>query len=98
MKRIGAPSPPAYQGSRRYGESKSAKKQPRPPMSQSTGTCIPPRLAAIPYAFDNGFMDYPAQRRRLLRDSLHTLDVDGVLVSSEPNVTYLTGFSGDSSY
>src|SRR5262245_17817611 len=43
-------------------------------------------------------MDYPAQRRGLLRDSLVALEVDALLVRSEPNVTYLTGFSGDSSY
>ncbi len=43
-------------------------------------------------------MDYPAQRREQIVRFLHEKDLDGFLVSHGVNVTYLTGFSGDSSY
>ena len=41
--------------------------------------------------------DYAARRGRLVR-SLKSADVDALLVSSETNVRYLTGFTGDSSW
>lgn len=43
-------------------------------------------------------MDYPARRRQRLARTLKGDDLDGLLVSNPVNVTYLTGFSGDSSY
>jgi Xaa-Pro aminopeptidase len=42
-------------------------------------------------------MDYPAQRRSRLLPLLDSEGIDALLVSSAVNVTYLTGFSGDSS-
>ncbi len=42
-------------------------------------------------------MDY-AGRREKLRKLLKKTDAEALLVTSEPNVTYLTGFTGDSSY
>jgi Xaa-Pro aminopeptidase len=42
-------------------------------------------------------MDYPAQRRERLARRLHDEGVEALVVSSTINVTYLTGFSGDSS-
>jgi Xaa-Pro aminopeptidase len=42
-------------------------------------------------------MDYVALRRRQIMDGLGGESPDAVLVRSEVNVTYLTGFSGDSS-
>jgi Xaa-Pro aminopeptidase len=42
-------------------------------------------------------MDYPAQRRRRLSLCLAEEQLDVLLVSSPVSVTYLTGFSGDSS-
>jgi Xaa-Pro aminopeptidase len=42
-------------------------------------------------------MDYPARRRRHLARQLKSDAVQAYLVSSPTNVTYLTGFSGDSS-
>ncbi|HXG11029.1 MAG TPA: Xaa-Pro peptidase family protein [Gemmataceae bacterium] len=43
-------------------------------------------------------MDYPAQRREKLMHALRQEGLDALLVSSPVNVTYLTGFSGESSY
>jgi Xaa-Pro aminopeptidase len=43
-------------------------------------------------------MDYPAQRRRRLARLLKEEGLDALLISNPVNVTYLTGFSGDSSY
>jgi Xaa-Pro aminopeptidase len=43
-------------------------------------------------------MDYPALRRQRLARSLDEEQLDGVLITSPVNVSYLTGFSGDSSY
>jgi Xaa-Pro aminopeptidase len=43
-------------------------------------------------------MDYPAQRRQRLAPCLADEGLDALLVSSPVSVTYLTGFSGDSSY
>jgi Xaa-Pro aminopeptidase len=42
-------------------------------------------------------MDYPAHRRRRLTEILPSLGTDGFLITSETNVTFLTGFRGDSS-
>jgi Xaa-Pro aminopeptidase len=42
-------------------------------------------------------MSYPAQRRDRLTHSLSQEELDALLVSNPVNVTYLTGFSGDSS-
>jgi Xaa-Pro aminopeptidase len=42
-------------------------------------------------------MDYQARRDKLRR-MLRKLEVDAVLVTHFPNVTYLTGFTGDDSY
>jgi Xaa-Pro aminopeptidase len=42
-------------------------------------------------------MDRILNRRELLRQKLKADDLDAILVSSETNVSYLTGFSGDSS-
>ena len=42
-------------------------------------------------------MDYPAQRRERLARLLPEEGLDAILVSSPVNVTYLTGFTGDSS-
>jgi Xaa-Pro aminopeptidase len=46
----------------------------------------------------NPLPDYPAQRRERLLASLASEGVDGLLVTNPINVTYLTGFSGDSSF
>ena len=54
-------------------------------------------LAALRRGFENACMDFPAQRRRSIRDNLGGQGPDALLVSSPVNVTYLTGFSGDSS-
>lgn len=43
-------------------------------------------------------MDYPARRRQQLAAFLHEAQLDVFLVSNPFNVTYLTGFSGESSY
>jgi Xaa-Pro aminopeptidase len=43
-------------------------------------------------------VDYPAQRRQQLARCLDEEGLDALLVSSPVSVTYLTGFSGDSSY
>jgi Xaa-Pro aminopeptidase len=43
-------------------------------------------------------MEYFAARRDRLRKLLHKAGVDTLLVTSYPNVTYLTGFTGDDSY
>ncbi len=42
--------------------------------------------------------DRTARRREKLARAWHSLDADSFLVSSEPNVRYLTGFTGDSSF
>jgi Xaa-Pro aminopeptidase len=42
-------------------------------------------------------MDYPARRRQSIMDALGGQAPDALLVRSEKNITYLTGFSGDSS-
>jgi Xaa-Pro aminopeptidase len=41
-------------------------------------------------------MDYPAQRRERLARLLADESIDALMISSPVNVTYLTGFSGDS--
>ena len=41
-------------------------------------------------------MDYPAQRRERLARVLADEGIDALMISSPVNVTYLTGFSGDS--
>jgi Xaa-Pro aminopeptidase len=43
-------------------------------------------------------MDYPERRRRLLVKKIREERLDGLLVSHPINVSYLTGFTGDSSY
>ena len=43
-------------------------------------------------------MALPAQRRESLRRLLHEKQLAALLVTDERNVTYLTGFTGDSSY
>lgn len=43
-------------------------------------------------------MNYPALRRKRLARCLKEEQLDALLVSNPVNVTYLTGFSGDSSY
>ena len=42
-------------------------------------------------------MDRILNRRERLRQRLKVDDLDAILISSETNVSYLTGFSGDSS-
>src|ERR1700694_5967581 len=44
------------------------------------------------------FVNYPSQRRRRLTLLIKKEGLDALLVSNPINVTYLTGFSGDSSY
>jgi Xaa-Pro aminopeptidase len=43
-------------------------------------------------------MNYLLERRSILSQSLKTHGVDGFLVTTPVNVTYLTGFTGDDSY
>jgi Xaa-Pro aminopeptidase len=43
-------------------------------------------------------MDYPAHRRRRLARSLKAEGLDALLITNPVKVTYLTGFSGESSY
>jgi Xaa-Pro aminopeptidase len=43
-------------------------------------------------------VDYPAQRRQKLARALQGEELDVLLVTNPVNVTYLTGFSGDSSF
>src|SRR5262245_57034626 len=43
-------------------------------------------------------MDYPHRRRQRLARSLKEEQLDVLLITNPVNVTYLTGFSGDSSY
>ena len=43
-------------------------------------------------------MDYPAQRREQLRRLLPAEGLDALMISSPVNVTYLTGFTGESSF
>jgi Xaa-Pro aminopeptidase len=43
-------------------------------------------------------MDYPARRRQRLAKWLKEEDLGALLISNPVNVTYLTGFSGESSY
>src|SRR3954464_12018654 len=42
-------------------------------------------------------MDRILERRERLRQKLRANDLDAILISAETNVSYLTGFSGDSS-
>ena len=42
-------------------------------------------------------MDYAARRDKLRRH-LKSVDAEALLVTHFPNVTYLTGFTGDDSY
>jgi Xaa-Pro aminopeptidase len=49
-------------------------------------------------ARENAFMDYPAQRRDRLCQITASEGLDALLVTNPVNVSYLTGFSGDSSY
>ncbi len=42
--------------------------------------------------------DYLAARRKKLISNLKRMGVESLLITNETNVTYLTGFSGDSSY
>jgi Xaa-Pro aminopeptidase len=46
----------------------------------------------------NATTDYPARRRQQLQPTLAEEGVDALLISTPWNVTYLTGFSGESSY
>jgi Xaa-Pro aminopeptidase len=46
----------------------------------------------------NGVLDYTSERRDRLTGRLKAEGLDGLLVSNPVNVTYLTGFSGESSY
>src|SRR5262245_43948821 len=43
-------------------------------------------------------MDYPALRRQNLLGRLAAEELDAYLITNPVNVTYLTGFSGESSY
>ncbi len=43
-------------------------------------------------------MNYPLQRRQTLNQNLKKHSVDAFLVTTPVNVTYLTGFTGDSSF
>ena len=43
-------------------------------------------------------MDYPVLRRSKLVDTLTAEGLDAILVGGTANVSYLTSFSGDSSY
>lgn len=43
-------------------------------------------------------MNYPQQRRATLNQTLKARDLDGFLVTAAVNVTYLSEFTGDSSY
>ena len=43
-------------------------------------------------------MNYPLQRRQALVQSLKKHSADAFLVTTPVNVTYLTGFTGDSSF
>ena len=43
-------------------------------------------------------MDYFAQRRQNLSQRIESEGVDAFLITNPINVSYLTGFSGDSSY
>jgi Xaa-Pro aminopeptidase len=43
-------------------------------------------------------VDYPAQRRSQLAQTLAAEGLDALMISHPVNVTYLTGFSGESSY
>jgi hypothetical protein len=49
-------------------------------------------------ALGEAFMDYPGRRRQRLARLLTREGVDAFLISNPVNVTYLTGFSGESSY
>jgi Xaa-Pro aminopeptidase len=44
------------------------------------------------------FMNYPPQRRQTLAQTLTKNSLDAFLVTKPENVTYLTGFTGDSSF
>ncbi len=56
-----------------------------------------PLFPALPNCSNSRTMDY-AGRREKLRKLLKKTNAEALLVTSEPNVTYLTGFTGDSSY
>lgn len=43
-------------------------------------------------------MNYPQQRRNALTQTMKARELDGFLVTAAVNVTYLTGFTGDSSF
>ncbi|MBM3980162.1 MAG: aminopeptidase P family protein [Planctomycetes bacterium] len=43
-------------------------------------------------------MNYPLQRRNILAQAIKAKELDGFLVTAAVNVTYLTGFTGDSSF
>src|SRR3954462_9775751 len=43
-------------------------------------------------------MNYPARRRQRLTELLTNEGLDALLITNPVNVTYLTGFSGESSY
>src|SRR6202044_3108091 len=52
----------------------------------------------IPHDSGDRRMDHHALRRRKLACSLSEEGLDSLLVTSAVNVTYLTGFTGDSSF
>src|SRR5205807_2823821 len=66
-------------------------------VAASAAKPTPLRLASGRRSFHNAFMDHAAQRRRQIMDALGGEGPDAVLIRSEVNVSYLTGFSGDSS-
>src|SRR5438445_213372 len=53
---------------------------------------------AVPEAKETAAVDYPALRRSKLVDTLAGEGLDAILVGGTANVSYLTSFSGDSSY
>ena len=56
--------------------------------------CLPADLL-LNLEYSPPMLNYAARRNRLRR-SLRKHDVDAILVTHEPNVTYLSGFTGDS--
>src|SRR5204863_6045645 len=55
-------------------------------------------IAMASQEFIKSFMDHFALRRESLARLLETEAVDAFLITNPINVSYLTGFSGDSSY
>ena len=93
---------PRYAESRTFGDSERGPPVARRPRNLPDPRRRPPPLSRTPVTrtLDLGdfpMPDRPARRRDALRATLRDQQVGALLVLSETNVSYLTGFTGDAS-